>query len=125
MIFNVGAGGATDADKIKYGDSNVGATLDDLNESVDELDKSVDELNESLGSLLLYKESAQISVGANNTNTVNVTFPSGYKVVSIFPNSTYTVAAYNTVSSTEIKITIRNYHNASLNVKALVLLAKI
>ena len=33
MIFNVGAGGATDADKIKYGDSNVGATLDELNNS--------------------------------------------------------------------------------------------
>lgn len=48
MIFNVGAGGTTDADKIKYGDSNVGATLDNLTESVDELDKSVGELNESL-----------------------------------------------------------------------------
>ena len=44
MIFNVGAGGTTDADKIKYGDSNVGDTLDNLNESVDEL-------NESLGGL--------------------------------------------------------------------------
>ena len=41
MIFNVGAGGATDADKIKYGDSNVGATLDNLNESVDELNNSL------------------------------------------------------------------------------------
>ncbi len=41
MIFNVGAGGATDADKIKYGDSNVGATLDNLNESVDELNESL------------------------------------------------------------------------------------
>ena len=41
MIFNVGAGGTTDADKIKYGDSNVGATLDNLNESVDELNNSL------------------------------------------------------------------------------------
>ena len=41
MIFNVGAGGATDADKIKYGESNVGATLDNLNESVDELNNSL------------------------------------------------------------------------------------
>lgn len=41
MIFNVGAGGTTDADKIKYGDSNVGATLDNLNESVDELGNSL------------------------------------------------------------------------------------
>ena len=37
MIFNVGAGGASNAENIKYGDSNVGATLDNLNESVDEL----------------------------------------------------------------------------------------
>lgn len=41
MIFNVGAGGSTDAEKIKYGDSNVGATLDNLNESVDELNESL------------------------------------------------------------------------------------
>ena len=41
MIFNVGAGGTTDADKIKYGDSNVGATLDNLNENVDELNNSL------------------------------------------------------------------------------------
>ena len=41
MIFNVGAGGSTDADKIKYGDSNVGATLDELNESVGELTESL------------------------------------------------------------------------------------
>ncbi len=34
MILNVGAGGATDADKIKYGDSNVGDALDELNESL-------------------------------------------------------------------------------------------
>ena len=42
MIFNVGAGGTTDADKIKYGDSNVGTTLDNLNNSVDELNESLD-----------------------------------------------------------------------------------
>ena len=51
MIFNVGAGGATDADKIKYGESNVGATLDNLNESVNNLDNSVAELNESVDEL--------------------------------------------------------------------------
>ena len=39
MIFNVGAGGTTDADKIKYGDSNVGATLDELQEDVSELNE--------------------------------------------------------------------------------------
>lgn len=52
MIFNVGAGGTTDADKIKYGDSNVGATLDNLNENVDELQEDVSTLNESLNNVV-------------------------------------------------------------------------
>lgn len=47
MILNVGAGGATDADKIKYGDSNVGATLDNLNESVDDLNESLSNMEYS------------------------------------------------------------------------------
>ena len=42
MIFNVGAGGASNAENIKYGDSNVGVTLDNLNESVNNLDNSVE-----------------------------------------------------------------------------------
>ena len=97
----------------------------ELNTNVNELNNSIGELSNNLDSLLLYKESAQISVGANSTNTVNVTFPSGYKVVSIFSNNTYTVSTYNTISSTEIKITIRNFHDSSVNVKVFVLLAKI
>ena len=48
MIFNVGAGGASNAENIKYGDSNVGATLDNLNESVDDLQEDVSTLNNSL-----------------------------------------------------------------------------
>ena len=46
MILNVGAGGATDADKIKYGDSNVADELNSLDQSVSELDESLEELKE-------------------------------------------------------------------------------
>ena len=78
MIFNVGAGGATDADKIKYGDSNVGATLDNLNESVDEL-------NESLGNLLYIKEFSSLKLStssASSTDYFDVSVE-GYEAVGI------------------------------------------
>ncbi len=65
MIFNVGAGGSTDAEKIKYNDSNVGATLDNLNESVDELKESL----QNLGSGTYYDdvtETLYIQGGTSN-----------------------------------------------------------
>ena len=55
MIFNVGAGGASKAESIKYNNAESGleatdvqGAVDELNESVNEVNNSVNEVNESL-----------------------------------------------------------------------------
>lgn len=100
MIFNVGAGGATDADKIKYGDSNVGATLDNLNESVDELNESLPKYNEETDALEIYLNG--ILVGSIPCYFKEITFElnadsKGWKVAKTLTNltpGTYTVTAF-------------------------------
>ena len=96
MIFNVGAGGATDAGKIKYGDSNVGATLDNLNESVDEL-------NESLGNYLSYNEETDYFGFYHNGEWINILYAE-LNVYAIYDTrkglteQNYSVIGGNTVS---------------------------
>ena len=71
MIFNVGAGVATDADKIKYDNSNSGLESDNLQGAVDELGESVDGLNNSLKFLPDYEKAIQIF-------NVDITSPTTY-----------------------------------------------
>ena len=103
MIFNVGAG-ESKAEKIKYGDSNVGATLDNLNESVDELDKSVDELNNSLsmkvypsngGATTLSDIYAKIAELRNSYIEDNKTDKMNFLVLKASSGGVYTVWSYN------------------------------
>ena len=48
MIFNVGAGGVSNADKLKYNNNKSGLESTNVQGAVDELSESVDSLNESL-----------------------------------------------------------------------------
>ncbi len=82
MILNVGAGGATDADKIKYGDSNVGATLDNLNESVDDLNESLDKVRTYVG-----EDGKLHFVDASGADSV-LPFSNSYQLFCVITTST-------------------------------------
>lgn len=120
MIFNVGAVGTTDADKIKYGDSNVEATLDNLNESVDELNESLENLekaSEELEDLLPFASSIYPSEDLVESYTCTKDWEVIYVLVY---NASNTVGNICIVVNGEIKIAVncsRQYEGYALPIK--------
>ena len=71
MIFNVGAGGASKAEQVKYDNSTSGLNSDNVQGAVDELQESVSDLNDSLEEINDSLEGLNTLVTIDNTTDLN------------------------------------------------------